>query len=142
MGWRPEKDARPVKKVLVDTSVWVDAFHGRSTRQTKLLAHLIDNDAVVTCPTIIQEILQGIRDDAVFKQVKDNLTGFEVLEVDPVEAAYGAASLYRSIRKQGVTIRKSNDCLIAHFSIFHKILLLHNDKDFDKIAQYSTLQTA
>jgi predicted nucleic acid-binding protein len=130
-----------MKKVLVDTSVWIDALNGRKTWQATLLDRLIDKDApVVLCPVIIQEILQGIKEDSDFNVVKDNLSGFEILDIDPVEAAYGAASLYRSVRKHGITIRKSNDCLIAFYALSFKAALLHNDEDFTKIAQYTSLK--
>jgi hypothetical protein len=130
-----------MNRVLVGTSVWIDALNGRETRHTKLLGELIGADApIVLCPVIIQEILQGIKEDKQFSEVKESLSGFEVLTIDPVEAAYGAASLYRSVRKQGITIRKSNDCLIAFYSIFCKATLLHNDEDFNRIAQHSTFK--
>jgi predicted nucleic acid-binding protein len=130
-----------MSKVLVDTSVWIDALNGKETRQTKILSRLIDEEAsVVLCPVIIQEILQGIKEDKDFKLVKDNLSGFEVLDLDPLDAAYGAASLYRVIRKLGITIRKSNDCLIAFYAISCKATLLHNDEDFTKIAQCTDLR--
>lgn len=130
-----------MNKVLVDTSVWIDALTGRKTWQAELLGKLIDdNAAIVLCPTIIQEILQGIRDESDLERVKDNLEGFEVLDIDPVEAAYGAADLYRKGRKQGITIRKSNDCLIAFYAISCKTTLLHNDGDFDKIAKFTSLK--
>ncbi len=130
-----------MNKVLVDTSVWIDALNGRHTPQTKLLEQLIDEDApIVLCPVVIQEILQGIKDDKDFSLVKDRLSGFELLIIDPLEAAYCAASLYRKVRKHGITIRKSNDCLIAHYSIFCNTRLLHNDEDFNKIAEYTTLK--
>lgn len=129
-----------MKKVLVDTSVWIDAFNDKATWQTKLLGELIDqNSPVVLCPTIIQEILQGIRKDADFEKVRENLSGFEVLEMDAVEAAEGAASLYRDMRKKGVTISKSNDCLIAYYAIANDAVLLHSDHDFIKIAKSSGL---
>lgn len=128
-------------KVLVDTSVWIDALNGKKNPRSELLSKLIDDNAnIVLCPVIIQEILQGINNDKHFEQVKDNLAGFEVLEIDPVEAAYGAAELYRKGRKEGITIRKSNDCLIAFYAILCKATLLHNDGDFDKIAKFSELK--
>jgi predicted nucleic acid-binding protein len=128
-------------KVLVDTSVWIDALNGRQNWQTDLLGQLIDENAgVVICPVIIQEILQGIRSDSDFAVVKDNLSGFEVLSIDPVEAAYQAAALYRSVRKRGITIRKSNDCLISFYAISCKTALLHNDDDFNKIARHTSLK--
>lgn len=95
---------------------------------------------IVTCPVIIQEILQGIKEEKDFKMVKDSLSGFELLAIDPLEATYGAASLYRQGRKQGITIRKSNDCLIAFYSIFHNATLLHKDEDFNRISQFTALK--
>lgn len=82
-----------MKKVLVDTCVWIDALNARENQQTKLLNRLRDMNApIVLCPVIVQEILQGIKEDASFQQVKDNLQGFEMLTIDPLEVAYGAAS--------------------------------------------------
>ena len=130
-----------MNKVLVDTSVWIDAINGKKNKHTKLLSRFIDEDLqIVICPTIIQEILQGIKSDKDFESVKDSLSGFEVLAVEPTIAAYGAANLYRDIRKKGITIRKSNDCLIAFYCIHHKVTLLHNDEDFNQIAKFSSLK--
>lgn len=63
-----------------------------------------------------------------------------MLQLNPIEAAIGAADLYRTLRKKGVTIRKPNDCLIAHYAIFYDIPLLHNDIDFGQIAQHTPLR--
>ena len=65
-----------------------------------------------------------------------------MLLLDPVEAAIGAAQLYRMLRKKGVTFRKPNDCLIAHYAIFYDISILHNGVDFDQIARYAPLRIA
>ena len=65
-----------------------------------------------------------------------------MLMLDPVEAAIGAANLYRMLRKKGVTIRKPNDCLIAQYAIFYDIPVLHSDVDFDQIARHSPLRIA
>ena len=130
-----------MNKILVDTSVWIDALNGRATKGAKLLAELIERDApIVTCPIIIQEILQGFRNDEDFKKVKEILSGFELLVIDPIDAAYGAAMLYRDMRKKGISIRKSNDCLIAFFAIYNQAQLLHNDADFNRIAKHSSLK--
>ncbi|GAA4798342.1 hypothetical protein GCM10023231_28820 [Olivibacter ginsenosidimutans] len=42
--------------------------------------------------------------------------------------------------RKGVTIRKSNDCLIAYYAIFHAITIVHADRDFETIRQHSDLQ--
>ena len=127
--------------MIVDTSVWIDCFRGLQNAQTKKVADLLVHTKRITItPTILQEVLQGIREDAQFVRIRANLLACTLLILDPVEAAIGAADLYRSLRKQGVTIRKPNDCLIAYYAIFHNISVLQNDIDFIHIAQHTPLQ--
>lgn len=77
-----------------------------------------------------------------FRQIQANLTSLTILKLDPVEAAIEAATLFRFLRKKGVTIRKPNDCLIAQYAIFYNIPVLHSDVDFDQIARHSPLRIA
>ncbi|GAB4030135.1 type II toxin-antitoxin system VapC family toxin [Spirosoma jeollabukense] len=127
--------------IIVDTSVWVDCFRGLQNDQTRKVADLLVHTKRITItPTILQEVLQGIRDNAQFARIRTSLLACILLTVDPVEAAIGAADLYRTLRKIGVTIRKPNDCLIAYYAIFHNIPVLQNDIDFIHIAQHTPLQ--
>lgn len=128
--------------ILVDTSVWIDYLKGKIDQRTEFLySHLSHDYPVLICPIILQEMLQGIRTGVDYRRVKNILLSYTMLKIDPVEAAIGAADLYRSLQKEGITIRKSNDCLIAYFAITHRVPLLHNDKDFDFIARGSSLTT-
>jgi len=36
---------------------------------------------------------------------------------------------------KGVTVRSSIDLLVAQTAIHHRLFLLHNDRDFDRIAE-------
>ncbi len=98
------------------------------------------SDEVYICPTIIQEILQGIKSDNQYEIVKNSLEGVRRLVLDPYVVAVDAAELYRSLRREGTTIRKSNDCLIAYYGIHFQIPGWHQDRDFDHIAEYSPLK--
>jgi len=51
-----------------------------------------------------------------------------------------SAHIYRNLRKKGITIRKTIDCIIAAVAIEYDIQLLHNDKDFIPIEKYFNLQ--
>jgi predicted nucleic acid-binding protein len=51
-----------------------------------------------------------------------------------------AASLYRSARRAGVTIRKTLDCLIAAPCVRARAPLLHDDSDFDRLASCTPLE--
>jgi predicted nucleic acid-binding protein len=117
--------------IIFDTSVWIDALNGKNTRSVELLKEKANGGEVALLPVIIQEILQGIKHDKQFEKVKNNLSGFVILELDPVESAIGAARLFRKLRKVGITIRKPNDCLIAYSAIVNNVELVHNDSDFD-----------
>jgi len=127
-------------KILVDTSVWIDFFNDRDVTAVHSLADYLQSEWVCSCPPIIQEVLQGIRNEEEYVLTKDRLLSLEILVSDPVDAAIGAADLYRGLRKNGVTIRKSYDCLIAWYAIYHKVKLLQSDNDFLQIAAHSPLQ--
>lgn len=120
-----------VETLMFDTSVWIDFFNGIDNDNVLLLSKYLENDyPIIIGPTIIQELLQGIRDDGQYKKIKEILLSFRIIEIDPVKAAIGAAKLYRKLRKEGVTIKKSNDCLIAYYAIASNINIIHNDRDF------------
>lgn len=122
--------------LLFDTTVWINFFRGVKNPQVDLLTQYIETEyTVLLCPIIIQEILQGIRDDQQFESIKELLLDFDILSIDPIESAIGAAHLYRSLRRKGITIRKSNDCLIAYYAIHFNVKLIHNDDDFELITK-------
>jgi predicted nucleic acid-binding protein len=130
-------------RIIVDTSVWVDFLNGSVNFQSQKLKQLIkDDEPVYLLPVIIQEILQGIRSDANFENILNILDGFPVITFDPIQAAIGAARLYRDLREKGITIRKSNDCLIAYVAIMTDSEILYKDRDFDLIAAHSSLKVA
>ena len=126
--------------VLVDTSAWVNFFKGKETQASLYLKNNLSNIIIATCPTIVQEVLQGVALDHDFKMVKGYFDSFTKLEHDGYEIALEAANLYRGLRKTGVTIRKPNDCLIAAYAIKNDLTLLHDDKDFQFIANNTRLK--
>jgi predicted nucleic acid-binding protein len=126
--------------ILVDTSVWVNFFKGIETDSSKFLRNNLANIVVATCPTIMQEILQGVVSDAEVKKIKSYFDSMTKLKGDPYVTATEAASLYRDLRKRGITVRKPNDCLIAVYAIRNKVTLLNDDRDFYFIAAHSPLK--
>ena len=127
---------------IVDTSVWIDGFNPKAnTPEKNLLKQLILNDSpIYLCPLIYQEVLQGIRVDGVFRQIKFILQQYRMIDLDLMDVTNYAVDLYRHLRKKGITIRKSVDCLIASYAILGNMYLLHNDNDFIQIAKGSKLK--
>jgi predicted nucleic acid-binding protein len=126
--------------ILVDTSVFIDFFNGKRSKQSEMLVESVENsEDICTCGLIITEILQGIRSDKEYDGIKNILSGLLYLPVTK-NMFIRAASLYRTIRKDGKTIRSPIDCILASLCLEHEVDLLHNDKDFSIIAQYTPLR--
>ena len=126
--------------ILVDTSVWIDFFAGRDLPHVATLEQFIlDNDDLALCGIILTEILQGIADDSSYRDVP-NVLGSLIMLPMPQAVFARAADIYRRLRKQGITIRKTNDCIIAATALEHSCQFLHNDKDFVPIAKHFPLK--
>jgi predicted nucleic acid-binding protein len=124
--------------VLVDTSVWIEIFG----RPPGLAPHaLMDLDEVVTCLPVIQEVLQGFREEKPFQIAREAMLSFPVVESPMTDGLFlEASSLYRSARRQGLTVRSSVDCLIAACALRHDLEVLHHDRDFAALSRVSALR--
>jgi len=63
-----------------------------------------------------------------------------VFEEMPIAIAASAAENFRILRKRGITVRKTIDCLIASFCIQEGHELLHSHGDFQGFEDYLGLQ--
>ena len=126
--------------ILVDSSVWIDYFNGTITPQTEILDRLLGNELLATGDLILTEVLQGFADERDFNEARKMLTSLIVLELGGQEIAIQAAKNFRSLRKIGVTVRKTIDTVIATRCIESGYDLLHNDRDFDSFAKYLGLR--
>ena len=99
---------------LVDSTVWIEFFKkGENSIQTKLQELILQENNIFICPNIYQEVLQGVRDDKSFREIKDILLKATMLNNEIMFITEHAIDLYRALRKKGITIRKPYDCLIA-----------------------------
>ncbi len=127
--------------ILVDTSVWINFFNGFDSAATHILEDLIKTEKeVCLAGLIVTEILQGFRDEKDFELAKKHILQFPVYFFDNPLSYIKAAQIYRHCRRQGITIRKTADCIIAQTAIENKLVLLHEDADFDRIASVCPLK--
>jgi len=114
----------------------VEVFRSRGL----LLANHVDVDDVVTCPVVIQEVLQGFRYEGQWQTARRTFLAMPILEVPmELEVFEEAAEIYRTARAAGFTIRSSADCLIAACALRADVRVLHADRDFDAIARFTGL---
>lgn len=126
--------------VLVDSSVWIDFFRGAATLQVQRLKELIGHDELLLGDLILAEILQGIRDPDVFR-VEAAFAAYRVVPLVGEQIARQSARNYRQLRKKGITVRKTIDCLIATWCIQNRVSLLHADHDFAPFVQLGLVET-
>jgi predicted nucleic acid-binding protein len=126
-------------RLLVDSTVWIDFFGGKKTAQTEKLAQCVQNrDDICCCGFVVAEVLQGIRDEKQFVAVKRQFENLIYLEDDRTTFEFGA-TIYRELRRKGITIRNSVDCLISAVVIQQGVYLLENDRDYRFIDQHYPL---
>ncbi len=104
--------------IVVDTSVWVDVLNDVPTAQAGRCVALIEGgEPVALTDVVLTEILQGLRSEREARLVERHLRAFPILRLEGVDDLVLAASLYRTARRAGVTIRKSLDRYTQHFII-------------------------
>jgi predicted nucleic acid-binding protein len=128
--------------VIVDTSVWIDYLVGHDTAQVWLLDDLLSRGEAATGDLVVCEVLQGIKQNREFENTRRALQAVPVIAMVDETLAIQAAENYRLLRRRGVTIRGTIDCLIATATIAGGHQLLHSDRDFDPFEQHLGLQVA
>lgn len=127
--------------IVVDSSVWIDHFNGVDAPHTATFARLVEADAALgIVDLMVAEILQGFRSERDADRAEHALLMFAVVPTNGVDDAIAAASLFRTARRAGITGRSTIDCLIAAVCIRIDSPLLHNDRDFDRLAEVSPLR--
>ncbi len=117
--------------ILVDSSVWIDYFNGVTCTQTDRLDGLLGQENILMGDIILAEVLQGFSSDTDFKHAQNLLEVLPFREMLGHEVALQSAKNYRTLRKQGVTVRKTLDVMIGTFCIVNHLPLLHRDRDFE-----------
>ncbi|MCX5855658.1 MAG: PIN domain nuclease [Deltaproteobacteria bacterium] len=127
--------------ILIDSSVWIPFFNAQNNPRVEAMMTLIrDDEDVCLSFHILMEILQGFRVDKDYQQVLGCLLMFPIVDMGGMSSYIAAAQIYRQCRKKGITIRKGMDCIIAQTAVENKLILLHDDADFDRIASVIPLQ--
>ena len=82
--------------IVVDSSVWIDAFRGNQTPQV-----------------ILAEVLQGVDTEHEFALVLQRMRTMPIIAISSETVAIEAARNYRRLCGMGITVRKTIATLIA-----------------------------
>ena len=126
--------------VVIDSTVWIDYLGGTDTAQALWLDHELTRQRLALTDLILCEVLQGIRDETLFLQTRDELLNFHIFQTGGKELAIAASMNYRKLRQRSYTVRRTIDWLIATFCIEAGHELLHRDRDFEVFEKELGLQ--
>jgi len=122
-------------KLLVDTSVWIAILRG------EVQVNRASYREFFTCGPVVQEVLQGFGENPLVAKYEESFLNIPRLSDPlPAELFVVAADIYRQGRRRGLTIRSATDCLIAAIALANGATILHRDRDFDHIAQFTNLR--
>ncbi len=125
--------------LLIDTSVWISVFRDRTGQVRQKLEALIHDREVLLTRFTQLELLQGSLNEKEWTLLSTYLETQDYVE--PASNFWQAAArIYYDLRRQGLTVRSPIDCCIAQAALEHDLLLIHNDRDFETIAQVRSLQ--
>lgn len=124
--------------ILIDTSAWIEFLRDTGSPVSVRVDELLEGE-FATCHPIRMELLAGARDDRHLGQLR-GLLARAVLLPTPAAHYETAAVMYRICRRQGLTVRKLIDCLIAAHAIDAGAELLQDDADFEALARFTALR--
>ncbi len=122
--------------IIADTSIWIDYFNGVANEHTDALDTGLSEGIIAIGDIIFLEILQGFKSEKDYKLAKKTLSALDQYDMFGSTQVIQAAENYRKLRKKGITIRKTNDVIIATFCIENKMPLLFLDKDFNPFVKH------
>ena len=122
--------------IVVDSSVWIDFLNGRNAAHVRRLRALLGTDEIIVGDLMLCEVLQGLDGERAAREVEAMLRRFDIVSMAGDAIATTAARNFRSLRRRGITVRKTIDLLIGTWCIENRRALLHNDSDFRPMARY------
>lgn len=124
--------------ILIDTSAWVEFLRDTGSAVCERVDALLDGE-IATCHPIRMEVLAGARDEQHLRALRGLLARGTLIPTEPVDYEE-AAALYRACRRDGETVRRLIDCLIAAAAIRAAVPILHLDSDFEVLARHTPLR--
>ena len=128
--------------IVVDSSVWIDFFHGMSTPEVERLDGLLGVTPLAIGDLILVEVMQGFHTDQDVATARQLFRSLALLPMLGGSNAWKAAENVRQLRRKGITVRKTIDGIIATACIEANLPLLFSDRDFQPYVDHLGLEVA
>ena len=117
-------------------------MRGTDTIARQRLQNIENPLDIVVGDLILMEVLQGARSERHASIIEESMRQFTICPMLGSNIAIKAARNCRLLRERGITVRKTIDVIIGTFCIQEGYALLHDDRDFDPMAEHLGLRIA
>jgi len=114
---------------LVDTSLWVAFFRGKSLAIKNRLLDLAASNRIFYNGIVLMELLNGSKSDKQYQFVTDNFLGLQYLEMDK-DFFVECSAMTAQLKSAGLTMSMS-DIMIATHAKLNNLFVYSMDKHFE-----------
>jgi predicted nucleic acid-binding protein len=127
--------------MLVDTSAWIEWLRATGSPPDRILTLAFERgDPLFITGVVVQEILNGARDERQLAELQQLLATCHWFEPVYPETYQHAANLFRRCRSAGRSVRGTMDCLIAAIALERNVEVLAHDRDFGTLSDVCGLR--
>ena len=120
--------------VMIDSSAWIAFLRDEQSPTAGAVAATLQSAAGATCGVVEMEIFSGAQSERHLQALEALLGSVERVSIEDEDYA-AAAEIYRRCRARGITPRGLEDCLIGAIAMRTDTVVLHDDRDFDRLAE-------
>ncbi len=118
--------------VLIDTSVWIDYFSGRTAALTRTLDLLLDNGTIATAAIVLAELAQGAKSERETNTIRSHFR--PLAWIASTDAHWEVAGqMSAKLRRAGKNVNLT-DCYIAALAQTAQARVWSLDKHFSWLA--------
>ena len=126
--------------LIVDSTVWIDYFHGTVNAQTEYLHRALGWCYIGVADLIYAEVLSGYLDERERELAEDALRRFRQVSFGGFDLARIAARNSRILQAKGLPAPAISECLIATGAIENRWALLHASPGYEPFEQHLGLK--
>ena len=119
------------RKILVDTSIWIDYLKNKSSRIAEKVDGMLTKDEVCVPRIVIAELIQGAKSEREVSVIEEFVEAFNIIDQGE-DTWIKAGKLSFTLKKKGRNINLS-DCYIAVIAQEHDCHIFTLDAHFKEI---------
>jgi tRNA(fMet)-specific endonuclease VapC len=122
------------RKILVDTSIWIDYLKNKSSRIAEKVDGMLTKDEVYVPRIVIAELIQGAKSEREVSVIEEFVEAFNIID-QREDTWVKAGKLAFTLEKKGRNINLS-DCYIAVIAKEHDCHIFTLDIHFKEIQKF------